>query len=123
MQTSDLVKVGDLIFKTIDFDQSRERHRTSVNAGMDPPLDELKRRYDGMGSLLTEVVYHVNRMLPEWASQYVKSCVFFPQLDFLMVVECDPETGKGNYDGGGSQDDVWEKIFVADGAVFIKLAT
>lgn len=112
--------VGDLINRTIDFNQSKSRHRPSVKAGIDPQLDELKRQYDGMDSFLTEVVNHVNQRLPEWARQYIRSCIFLPQLGFLMVVEPDSSTGNGRYEGEGSGDDRWERLFTADGAVCYK---
>lgn len=120
IQPVSLVAVGGMINKTIDFEQSKSRQRPSVRAGIDPDLDELKRRYDGMGSFLTAVVNHVNQQLPEWACQYVRSCIFLPQLGFLMVVELDPKTGNGRYEGEGSNSERWEKLFTADGAVCYK---
>ncbi|KAK7418315.1 hypothetical protein QQZ08_011302 [Neonectria magnoliae] len=117
---SSLVSVGDIINKTIDFDQSKSRHRSSVKAGVDPQLDELKRTYDGMDSFLTEVVNHMNRKLPEWACQYVRSCIFLPQIGFLTVVESNPETGNGRYEGEGGAGGAWEKLFEAEGAVCYK---
>ncbi|KAF7559596.1 hypothetical protein G7046_g4580 [Stylonectria norvegica] len=120
LSTMELVSVGDLINRTIDFDQSKSRRRSSVRTGIDPQLDELKRRYDGMESFLTEVVNQMNRELPEWASQYVRSCIFLPQLGFLTVVEPNPETGNGRYEGEGATGGAWEKLFTADGAVCYK---
>ncbi|KAM4059327.1 mutS family protein [Hirsutella rhossiliensis] len=117
---SALVAVGDMIDKTVDFDQSESRRRTSVKAGVNSRLDELKRQYDGMGSFLTQVVNHVNQELPEWASQYIRSCIFLPQVGFLMVVELDPATGNGKYEGEGAGAERWEKLFKADGAVCYK---
>lgn len=115
-----LVAVGGMIDKTIDSDQSESRRRTSVKAGTNARLDELKRRYDGMGSFLTQVVTHVNQELPQWACQYIRSCIFLPQVGFLMVVELDPVTGSGRYEGEGAGDERWEKLFKADGAVCYK---
>ncbi|PNY29296.1 MutS protein [Tolypocladium capitatum] len=117
---SALMTVGHMINKTIDFDQSESRRRSSVKAGIDAHLDELKRRYDGMGSFLTEVVNQVNQKLPEWACQYIRSCIFLPQLGFLMVVELDPHTGNGKYEGEGGDGERWEKLFTADGTVCYK---
>ncbi|KAF4510494.1 hypothetical protein G6O67_002374 [Ophiocordyceps sinensis] len=94
-----LVAVGDMIDRTVDFDQSESRRRTSVKAGINAHLDELKRRYDGMSSFLTQVVNHVG---------------------FLMVVELDPVTGSGKYEGEGTGAERWEKLFKADGAVCYK---
>ncbi|KAM0339469.1 hypothetical protein ACHAPU_010916 [Fusarium lateritium] len=120
LEPSSLVVVGDMINKTIDFEQSKARHRSSVKTGIDTQLDELKRRYDGMDSFLTEVVNHINRELPEWACQYVRSCIFLPQIGFLTVVEHNPTTGNGQYEGEGTAAGTWEKLFVADGAVCYK---
>ncbi|KAM0245064.1 hypothetical protein ACHAP5_005736 [Fusarium lateritium] len=120
LEPASLVVVGEMINKTIDFEQSKARHRSSVRAGIDPQLDELKRRYDGMDSFLTEVVNHINRELPEWARKYVRSCIFLPQIGFLTVVEPNPSTGNGQYEGEGTAGGTWEKLFIADGAVCYK---
>ncbi|EXK89013.1 DNA mismatch repair protein MSH5 [Fusarium oxysporum f. sp. raphani 54005] len=115
-----LVVVGDMINKTIDFEQSKARHRSSVRTGIDPQLDELKRRYDGMDSFLTEVVNQLNRELPQWARKHVRSCIFLPQIGFLTVVESNRLTGNGQYEGEGTAVGAWEKLFTADGAVCYK---
>lgn len=120
VQPHDLISVGDMINRIIDFDQSKSRQRSSVKSGVDVQLDELKRRYDGMGSFLTEVAKRVNCTLPEWACQYIRSCIFLPQLGFLMVIELDLETGNGKYEGEGTEGGPWEKLFTADGAVCYK---
>jgi DNA mismatch repair protein MSH5 len=109
-----------MINSTIDFDQSKSRSRPSVLSGIDTQLDKLKRRYDGMGSFLTSAVNRVNQNLPEWARQYIRSCIFLPQLGFLMEVETDPTTGNGMYEGEGAEDSPWEKLFTAEGAVCYK---
>ncbi|RKL29383.1 hypothetical protein BFJ72_g12011 [Fusarium proliferatum] len=102
------------------FKKSKERHRSSVRAGIDTQLDELKRRYDGMDSFLTEVVNQLNRELPQWARKYVRSCIFLPQIGFLTVVESNRLTGNGQYEGEGTAVAAWEKLFTADGAVCYK---
>lgn len=115
-----LMAAGEAINRTIDFEQSKSRGRPSVKAGVDAQLDDLKRRYDGMGSFLTEVVTHVTQELPEWATQYIQSCIFLPQLGFLTVVELDAETGRGKYEGEGSDDDQWQRLFTVDGTACYK---
>ena len=119
IQPRDLISVGDLIDRTIDFEQSKARQRASVRSGIDRDLDELKKRYDGMAGFLTAVVKEVSQLVPEWAREYIRSCIFLPQLGFLMVVEPD-ETGRGKYEGEGTEDDHWERLFTADGAVCYK---
>lgn len=109
-----LIKVGDLVDKTIDFDQSESQRRTSVKAGIDAQLDELKRQYGGISSLLTEVANQISQRLPERAARHIRSCVFLPQVGFLIVVELDPHTGDGKYEGGESGSGRWEKMFTVD---------
>ncbi|KAI1763423.1 muts domain V-domain-containing protein [Hypoxylon sp. FL1150] len=119
IQPQPLCQVGECISQTIDFDQSLERGRTAVKHGVDPNLDDLKRRYDGMEDLLTNTIARIRNELPEWARNYVQNCIFFPQLGFLTVVSANPETGKGNYDGEGLND-VWARMFATDGCVYYK---
>ncbi|KAH7031595.1 muts domain V-domain-containing protein [Microdochium trichocladiopsis] len=111
--------VGDIITQTIDFEQSEERGRTAVRHGVDVELDELKRSYDGMEHFLTRVLASLRQQLPEWARTYIQNCSFLPQLGFLTVVTLEPKTGKGCYDGEGSEEP-WECIFAADGCVYYK---
>lgn len=107
-----------MIETTVDFERSSEQHRTAVLQGVDPELDSMKRTYDGMDSLLTEVATTLSKEIPEWASQYVENCIFFPQLGFLTVVPLDPETSRGKYEG--EHDDVWTKQFVSNDMGYYK---
>jgi DNA mismatch repair protein MSH5 len=113
-------QIGQMITDVVDFERSVEQHRTAVLQGVDAELDGVKRTYDGMGSLLTEVATQISNNLPEWARQYVENCIFFPQLGFLTVVPLDPETGKGRYEGEGIENDVWEKMFVSNDMGYYK---
>lgn len=103
-----------MITQTVDFQRSAEQHRTAVLQGVDAELDSIKRTYDGMDDLLTQVATQLSSDLPEWASQYIENCIFFPQLGFLTVVPLDPETGKGKYEGEGIDDDNWTKMFISN---------
>lgn len=116
----DLLPVGELIAGTIDFQQSKEARRTCVMQGVSQELDELKRNYDGLEYFLNEVAALMIQEIPEWAQQYVKNCIFYPQIGFLTVVSLNTETGRGNYEGEGLSDDVWERMFVSDGDIYYK---
>ncbi|KAI7782338.1 hypothetical protein LA080_013613 [Diaporthe eres] len=120
IRQSDLLPVGELIAGTIDFQQSKEARRTCVMQGVSAELDELKRNYDGLEYFLNEVAAHMIQEIPEWAQQYVKNCIFYPQIGFLTVVSLNPETGRGNYEGEGLGDDVWERMFISDGDIYYK---
>jgi DNA mismatch repair protein MSH5 len=73
-----------------------------------------------MDSLLTQVATQLSSELPEWASQYVENCIYFPQLGFLTVVPLDPDTGKGKYEGEGLDDDIWTRQFVSNDMGYYK---
>lgn len=73
-----------------------------------------------MESFLTDVVNNIIENSTSWARQYIRSCIFLPQLGFLLVVDLDESTGNGKYCGEGQSHDVWEKIFTAEGSVCYK---
>lgn len=58
--------------------------------------------------------------MPEWAAKYLASCIFFPQVGFLTAVMIDPETGRGAYEGEGTEGGAWEMSFVGETAVYYK---
>jgi DNA mismatch repair protein MSH5 len=115
-----LLRVGELIAGTIDFQQSKEARRTCVMQGVNAELDDLKRNYDGLEYFLNEVAGRLTEEIPEWARHYVKNCIFYPQIGFLTVVSLNTETGCGDYEGEGLSDDNWERMFVSDGNIYYK---
>lgn len=114
------MRLGDMVNRTVDFEQSKARNRLSIKPGLDPQLDELKRRYDGVGSLLTKVVDDSTKHLPPKARKCIRSCIFLPQLGFLMVVAPDPQNGLEQYQGEYAGGNRWERVFTADGSVCYK---
>ncbi|KAF2761501.1 hypothetical protein EJ05DRAFT_174055 [Pseudovirgaria hyperparasitica] len=110
-------QVGRRITEIVDFETSAEEHRTVVHAGVDEELDNLKRTYYGIESILGEVArYLAQKMPPDLEVQL--NVVFFPQIGFLIAVPLDAETGAGAYEGAA--DDVWERIFVTEATVYYK---
>ncbi|RSL68484.1 hypothetical protein CEP53_002567 [Fusarium sp. AF-6] len=109
-----LVAVGDMIDRTIDFQQTKKRQRSCVNKGVDPQLDELTRTYDGLNNILLEVMDRMKHDIPEWARVHIQSCVFLPQLGFTTAVDIDPVTGNSMYRGQGAPDGEWEKVFTGE---------
>ena len=106
----------------MDFDESESCKRPSVKPRINAQLDGLRRWYDGMETFLTHVVNQVRLVVPRWAHKYVRSCMFLPQLGFLMVVEQDLETGQARYEGEDLENDQWERQFAADGTIYYKTA-
>ena len=115
-----LMAIGDAIDRTIDFEQSKDRRRPSVKAGIDPRLDDMRRQYEGMDSFLTNIVNDINQRIPQWAAQYIKSCIFLPQLGFLTVVERDSARRAGKYEGEGSDEGQWQRKIVDSDVVCYK---
>lgn len=120
IQCARMTAIGTMVDEVVDFEQSVEQHRTVVKTGFDPELDNIKRSYDGLDSMLTEVATQISNNVPEWAAQYISNCIFFPQLGFLTVVPLDPESGKGKYEGEGIENDAWQKMFVSNDMGYYK---
>ncbi|CAG8979009.1 hypothetical protein HYALB_00009911 [Hymenoscyphus albidus] len=120
IEPASLQHVLQTISQVVDFKTSDEQRRTAVLQGVDEELDGLKRTYDGMGSLLDQAHRLLLGDLPEWALQYVTGCIFYPQLGFLTVVLVDQQTGTGRYEGEGTENDVWDKMFVSDDLGYYK---
>ncbi len=120
MQPFELKHIGQIITETVDFPSSAAQHRTAVMQGVDAELDNIKRTYDGMDDLLTQVARRLTSDVPEWAQKYVENCIFFPQLGFLTVVPVDPQSGRGLYEGEGMDDDVWDRMFCSENMGYYK---
>ncbi|KAL2067305.1 hypothetical protein VTL71DRAFT_1729 [Oculimacula yallundae] len=120
IQCTRMAAIGTMVEEIVDFEQSVEQHRTVVKQGYDEELDNMKRTYDGLDSMLTQVAIHISSEVPEWAAQYISNCIFFPQLGFLTVVPLDPASGKGKYEGEGMENDAWERMFISNDMGYYK---
>ncbi|KAG9235634.1 muts domain V-domain-containing protein [Amylocarpus encephaloides] len=120
IQPQPLQNILQNISQVVDFESSAEQGRTAVLQGVDGELDNFKRTYDGMDSLLTRAYSLLLKDLPEWALQYVTSCLFYPQLGFLTAVHLDPATGAGRFEGEGIEDDTWDRMFVTNDLGYYK---
>ncbi|KAK6006420.1 hypothetical protein QM012_006830 [Aureobasidium pullulans] len=112
-----LAEVGKSITEVIDFELSRDQSRNVVRQGVDHDLDELKRTYEGLESLLIQVAQHVAESVPEELNANI-NVVFFPQIGFLIAIPQDPTTGHGIFEG--PEDDPWEKMFTTEDFAYYK---
>lgn len=112
-----LAEVGKSITEIIDFELSRDNGRNVVRQGVDHDLDELKRTYEGLESLLVQVAQHVAQSVPEELDANI-NVVFFPQIGFLIAIPQDPVTGHGIFEG--PEDDPWEKMFTTEEFAYYK---
>ncbi|KAJ3340321.1 MutS protein msh5 [Gonapodya sp. JEL0774] len=60
IDVSALREVGSFVNEVVDFEESTTEGRVSIKRGLDEELDELKRRYEGMGSLLASGMFHLS---------------------------------------------------------------
>ncbi len=94
-------------------------HRTVVNAGVDLELDEMKRSYDGLEDLLNHTSHQIAATVPAVYNLDL-NVIFFPQIGFLISIPNNPETGRGDYEGGEAEDQRWDRIFSTPLRVYYK---
>lgn len=112
-----LAALGRLITAAIDFDESGEQHRTIIKAGYSSELDEAKREYSGLESLLSHVADHIARGIPSVHDAQL-NVIFFPQIGFLIAVRRLPYEDRGVYEG--DEDDQWQKMFTTNEYAYYK---
>lgn len=83
--------------------------------GIDQELDDLKRTYNGMDNLLSEVALNIAATLPEGVNDDI-NVIYFPQLGFNIAMPLD-EMGRAVYDGG---DDAWDQVFTTENRAYFK---
>ncbi|KAG5930019.1 hypothetical protein E4U42_003322 [Claviceps africana] len=115
-----LTSIGEILHRTVDFDQTDYDVRPSIVVGVDPQLDRMRRDYDALGSFLGKTALSVMHQVPEWAASRIKSCIFLPHVGFLVAVEVDADKALSPFPLATNNDDIWEEFFVADGAVHYK---
>lgn len=103
----------------VDFSSSVEMHRTVVNAGVDGDLDTMKQTYDGIEDLLNRISQEIAAMIPRQYNVDL-NVIFFPQIGFLISMLMNPETGRGKYEGGETEDTQWDLVFSTGLRVYYK---
>ncbi|ORY59033.1 muts domain V-domain-containing protein [Leucosporidium creatinivorum] len=77
--------LGNMMNDVIDWEESSLAGRVSVKSGIDPGLDELRRTYAGLPSLLSRVADEIGCEIPPDFSATL-SVVYFPQLGYLINI-------------------------------------
>ena len=113
-----MVRRADSSLK-VDFITSAEMHRTVVNRGVDEELDIMKQTYDGIEDLLNRTSQTIAATVPLQYSLDL-NVIFFPQIGFLISMPVNPRTGKGNYQGGDTEEQRWDFIFSTGSRVYYK---
>ncbi|KAI6147241.1 muts domain V-domain-containing protein [Pisolithus tinctorius] len=80
-----LKEIGNVINKTIDWEESAEVERICIRPHIDEELDNRKHAYCGIDSVLSKVAQQISQSVPaEYATSL--NVVYFPQLGFLITV-------------------------------------
>lgn len=94
-------------------------HRTVIKSGVDDELDAMKRTYDGLDDLLNRTSQDIAATIPVVYSLDL-NVIFFPQIGFLISIPLNPDTGRGDYEGGEREDQRWTRIFSTGNWVYYK---
>lgn len=94
-------------------------HRTVVKTGVSDELDDMKRTYDGIEDLLNLTSQEIAATIPR-AYDLVVNVLFFPQIGFLITIPNNPDTGRGDWEGGETEDQRWDRIFSTAQIVYYK---
>ncbi len=94
-------------------------HRTVVNTGVSDELDNVKRTYDGIEDLLNLVTQEVAATIPV-VYNIDLNVIFFPQIGFLIATKLNPDTGRGDWEGGETEDQRWDRIFSTATTIYYK---
>ncbi|KAG6038685.1 hypothetical protein E4U41_003879 [Claviceps citrina] len=115
-----LTSIGEMLHSTVDFKQAEYDVRPTIMVGVDVELDRMRRDYDGLGAFLETIARSVVNRVPDWVAKRIKSCIFLPQVGFLIAVKWNSDIEMSSFHSEIDKDDVWEEFFVADGAVHYK---
>ena len=94
-------------------------HRTVVNTGVSDDLDNVKRTYDGIEDLLNLVTQEIAATIPVVYNLDL-NVIFFPQIGFLIATRLNPDTGRGDWEGGETEDQRWDRIFSTATTIYYK---
>ncbi|CAG8583268.1 1562_t:CDS:10 [Funneliformis caledonium] len=87
---SDLKNIGSYINDVVDFDESVEENRIVIKPHIDEKLDYMKRTYDGLNELLSDIAREISTNIPTEFSSTL-NVIYFPQLGYLITVPLKPE--------------------------------
>lgn len=94
-------------------------HRTVVNHGIDVRLDNMKQTYNGIEDLLNQTSKNIAATVPVQHGLDL-NVIFFPQIGYLISIPLEPNTNRGNYEGGDSSEGRWDRIFSTESRAYYK---
>ncbi|KAL8291262.1 hypothetical protein RQP46_002240 [Phenoliferia psychrophenolica] len=85
-------ELGRMINDLIDWEDSNLQKRVVIKSGVYKDLDELRRQYHGLSSLLSKVATQISEEIPVDFAESL-SVVYFPQLGYLITIPYDSASG------------------------------
>lgn len=110
-------QVGRKISEVVDFEKSTEELRTVILPGVDEELDQMKRTFDGLDALLSQVSRKLAERIPAELHETL-NVIYFPQIGFLTTIPRNAATNTGLYNG--SIENPWEEMFSTEDQVYFK---
>ncbi|XP_035829807.1 mutS protein homolog 5 [Aplysia californica] len=114
--TDDLHRCANLVFRTLDFEESKRAQRFVVKIGVDDALDAKKRTYEGLPSLMNQVAREELTGLSSEISECFLS--YIPEVGYLLVIP-KPE---GKPDDADHTIEGLQFKFVSNGQLYYKSA-
>ncbi|KAK4699437.1 DNA mismatch repair protein MSH5, partial [Phenoliferia sp. Uapishka_3] len=107
-------ELGRMINDIVDWEESNMQKRVCVKSGVYSDLDELRRQYHGLTSLLSRIADDISTDIPPDLATSL-SVVYFPQLGYLITI---PFESKGST--SPPQWDDWQYQFVTEEFAYYK---
>jgi DNA mismatch repair protein MSH5 len=104
--------VVTLTFCQIDFDESIVQHRIVVKSHVDEDLDAIKRNWDGLEDLLSQVSRAMEPRVPP-NLRATLNVIYFPQVGFIIAVRKDEDDESDRFQSEGVVDG-WEQMFTTE---------
>ncbi|KAK3337311.1 muts domain V-domain-containing protein [Cercophora scortea] len=120
VDSKQILSIGEMIMKTIDFKLSKEKGHTEILTGSSAKLDKMRQEFADLYHMLPDVTKRMQQYVPPWAAEHIRDCIIFPRLGFLTAVAINPDTGQGMFDGQGVLDDEWNSVFSSGDLVYFK---
>ncbi|KAF2428685.1 hypothetical protein EJ08DRAFT_324329 [Tothia fuscella] len=116
--TQTLARVGYEIRETVDLEETAVQHRVVVKPNVDDDLDRMKREWDGLEDLLSQVSRAMEPRVPP-TLRATLNVIYFPQVGFMLAVRKDEDDETDSFQSEGAIEG-WEQIFTTESAKYYK---
>ena len=111
LSSPSLHEIANGIGQVVNFELTKSEERVVVADGVDDHLDELKRAYSGLDTLLSQAALEIANSI-SLQDVAALSVLYFPQIGFLICLRLDLAESSGQ--------ETWEVSFTTSDAVYYK---